>query len=437
MSNDPPTLNAVVIRRIVLFSALAMLFQFTAVVVRAWSDDVQLGHMAIEQEAFALARGVSGERGYLSYTLPSGLRDRYAKPGSGYYARIRDKKGDVLFSNCDESCAAQFLPLNVNPPTFWVRQRKRGTPLYVDGGFLIEDGPAPILIEAAILGDKANVVRGVLVHEVKDHMLTPMTLLLIVVVIVTTISITRALRPVGRTTAMLPAVNPLDKKTRLSTDDLPLEIAQLTSAINAACDTVGDLMRAQRDFTSAISHEVRTPLAIAHLELEKIDDPRARKIEHDLESLNQLVEQLTVLARLEGADSLPTSALDLHAIAENVVAAMAPLVYPAGKTIELIDKGAPRVQGHPALVENAMRNLIDNAIRHTRAGTEIRVEIGPGPRFAVVDNCENCAPARAAPARRAGLGLRIVNRIAGIHRGALETTKSDNGMAAIFSFPAA
>ena len=187
------------------------------------------------------------------------------------------------------------------------------------------------------------------------------------------------MRPVVQTAAQIPNINPLKKETRLATDRLPLEVAMLTSAVNKACDRVGELMRAQRDFTSAISHEVRTPLAIAHLELEKILDPRARKVEADLETLNQLVEQLTTLARLEGADCIPIQKIDLRHMAEEVVSAMAPLVYASGKTIELIDQGSSAFQGHPSLIENAMRNLVDNAMRHSGPRAHIRVEVGPGP----------------------------------------------------------
>ena len=145
-------------------------------------------------------------------------------------------------------------------------------------------------------------------------------------------------------------------------------------------------MRSQKLLTSAISHEVRTPLAIARLELEKIADPRARKVEQDLEALNRLVEQLTTLARLEGAGLAEAATIQPAELAEQVVSALAPLVYASGKTIEFIDKDPTPFKGHPALVENALRNLVENAIRHTGAGANISVEAGPGPAFSVCDD---------------------------------------------------
>ncbi len=59
MTKEPLSLVAIVTRRIIFYAALAMLGQLVAVVVQTWSDDLQLGHMAIEHESFALAQGLT------------------------------------------------------------------------------------------------------------------------------------------------------------------------------------------------------------------------------------------------------------------------------------------------------------------------------------------------------------------------------------------
>jgi len=140
-----------------------------------------------------------------------------------------------------------------------------------------------------------------------------------------------------------------------------------------------------------------------------------------------LVEQLTTLARLEGAGLAKAATIQPAEMAEQVVSALAPLVYASGKTIEFIDKGPTPFKGHPALVENALRNLVENAIRHTGAGANISVEAGPGPAFSVCDDGhfagESEKKALAGSADRIGLGLKIVGRIAEIHGGSFEWTK--------------
>ena len=162
--------------------------------------------------------------------------------------------------------------------------------------------------------------------------------------------------------------------------------------------------------------------------MEKIADPRARKVEQDLEALNRLVEQLTTLARLEGASLASMEAIRPDQMAEQVVGDLAPLVYASGKEIQFVDRGSSSFRGHPALVENALRNLVENAIRHTGAGANIRVEAGPGPEFSVCDDGGRIANgngkrAASGSADRIGLGLKIVHRIAEIHGGSFEWTK--------------
>lgn len=428
MKGAAPSLVALVVRRIVFFAAFAMLAQFLGVFAEYWSDDQNLGRLAIEMETEALSHGVSWQGGKPAFSLPAELRDRYAQGDRGYYARVRADGGAVLFSNCDEACAARFLPLDLKPLTFWIRQIKPGKPLNLAGGRIVTGKPGPIAIEVAIIGDRDGVLYSVLAHEVMDHMVLPMSLLLIFVLGATTLSIVQALRPVAKAAARVATLDPLAPGARLPTAGMPKEIAGFTQAVNAAFDRVVELMKAQKLLTSAISHEVRTPLAIARLELEKIDDPRARKVDEDLEALNRLVEQLTTLARLEGAGLAQAEKIEPAAMAEQVVAALAPLVYASGKEIEFVDRGATPFRGHPALVENALRNLVENAVRHTGKAASIRVEAGPGPEFSVRDDGGFAASSRTpkmaiANADRLGLGLKIVRRIAEIHGGSFDLTR--------------
>ena len=128
-------------------------------------------------------------------------------------------------------------------------------------------------------------------------------------------------------------------------------------------------------------------------------------------------------------------------MAEEVVSGMAPLVYASGKTIELVDHGSSAFQGYPSLIENAMRNLVDTAIRHTGSQAHIRVEVGPGPVFRVCDDGMRATAPQTQSAnpspRRIGLGLKIVGRIAEIHGGQLDINKrSGDGMVAKVTFPA-
>jgi signal transduction histidine kinase len=424
-------LSAIVIRRIMLFSAVAMVAQFVGVVAEYWLDKQQTAQQAVERETNGLFKGFSRVSQEPGFELPSELVRQYGKNDGDYLARVRLKNGNILFKNCSGECDHFFLPLNQPTPEFWISWINLQKPLSVGGGRSFESGPDQIIVEVAILEDRQGVLFKVLAHEVLDHMVLPMSLILIFVLGATSLSINRALRPVKHAAELASALNPLDPHSRLQTVGMPREIARFTNAINKAFDAVRDVVSAQKDFTSAISHEVRTPLAIARLELEKISDPRARKVETDLGDLNHLVEQLTTLARLEGVSALPQEPVDLLAIAEAVVANIAPIVYNSGKTIELVNEGSETIPGYPALIENAIRNLIENAIHHSSPGSTITVVVGPGSGFSVRDHSDQISspqpPASVLPRhQQQGLGLKIVQRIAEIHQAEFEFCKQPN-----------
>ncbi|HUO55198.1 MAG TPA: HAMP domain-containing sensor histidine kinase [Rhodoblastus sp.] len=424
MTRRPPSLMALVVRRIVAFAALAMVAQLVGVFFEYWRDTQNLGRLAIELETAALARGLSGPREHRVYQLPEAMRGRYGSPASGYFMRVLDPSGAVLYSNCSAECDAYFPTLETRKLDFWMMELHPGKPLNIAGGRSLSDEADAVTIDVAIVGDRDGVIYRVLADEITDHMTLPMSLMLVVVLGATSLSIAQALRPVRVCADLAAKIDPLAPAARLPVEGMPREIAEYAKAVNLVLGRVFTLMQSQRVMTSAISHEVRTPLAIARLELEKIADPRARKVEEDLDALNRLVEQLTTLARLEGAGVAAPERIDPADLARQVVAATAPLVYDSGRSIAFEDHGATAFRGHRALIENALRNLVDNAIRHAGPGAVIRVMAGPGPTLAVGDDGGAAAGAAAGRSAkgldRPGLGLKIVSRIAELHGGSFD-----------------
>jgi signal transduction histidine kinase len=437
MKDAAPSLYRIVASRIIWFSALAMFAQLVGVVVEYRRDSPQLARHAIEREATLIFAGVRRNAGgEPMFSLPAELRQRYGASNGAYFARVRNADGKILFANCPGDCEGRFLPSRSPAQEFWVI-RISGEPLaQLAGGRAFGVGDDRILIDIAVENDTSGVLVAVLAHEVFDHMTLPMSLMLIVVLGATTLSIRRALRPVADAADRAARLDPARLDQRLGTAGLPREIAILARAVDSGFDKAADLLRAQKTFAGAISHEVRTPLAIAKLELEKIDDPRARNVEKDLDALNRLVEQLTTLARLEGFEDVSTEMINAVALAEAVVASFAPLVYESGKTIELVDSDAKPFRGYATLVENAVRNLAENALQHSDPGTAIVVEVGPGPQIGV----RHEAPRSTPPGRfvgehsKPGLGLQIVRRIAQIHGADFEFATSAGEVRAALKF---
>lgn len=127
MTSEAPSLVAVVVRRIVFFSMVAMLAQFIGVVVEYWTDDQQLGQQAIEMETAALSRGILRGNGQKGFELPTHLRERYERGDRGYYVRVRMENDAVLFSNCNAECTERFFPPRLGPLTLDDANRARKT----------------------------------------------------------------------------------------------------------------------------------------------------------------------------------------------------------------------------------------------------------------------------------------------------------------------
>ncbi|WP_428031339.1 ATP-binding protein [Ancylobacter sp.] len=427
-------LGRIVALRIMLFAVLAMLAQLVAVLVEYGSDPEYLSLLALEQETDVLAEGLATSGTRLSYQLPPDLADRYGTDASGYVARVRTASGVVLFSHCDEACTQHFLPLDLNPPTFWLRVLSPGYPLSFAGGRIIESGDQRIFFEIAVKGDTQNVVWEVMGDEVLDHMVLPMSLTLIFVLGATLISIRAALAPVTAAAAQAERLDPLSPDARLEEAGMPREIAQLAGAVNRSYARTRELMEAQRLFTSAIAHEIRTPLAVIRLELESIDHPAARRTMGELDDLTHFVEQLVALARLEAADRTGFKPVALDEIGSDMVGTLAPFVYARGASIAFEPSRNPIVLGNAALLKDAVRNLVENAVRHGGPGVSIVVATDDGPGIGVTDNGPGFDPLPAPDElpdppgyyRRAGglgIGLEIIRRIAALHGGRLEISR--------------
>lgn len=422
MTRQSPSLIKIVGVRILVFAALAAVTDSILTIRYHSMHTDMVGRLVIEREAEALGQGLRIEAGKLDYVLPLTM-SRYRDPNSGYLARVRTLDGVTLFASCPLDCDGDLPQLQDARTTFWLGGPYLDPSLRLMGGKVTEHGLQPLQVDLSIVGDTQGVAGGVLRDAVLDDLVIPVsaTVLIFLAVIM---PIRRALWPVTEAGDRILRMGPAAAET-ICTRDLPREVALLIDAVRHAFAKQTEAIRSQKIFASAISHEVRTPLAIARLELEKIADPRARRVEADLDALNRLVEQLTALARLETTPDAGC-AVDLSAVGRDVVGALAPLAYSKGKKLALLTNGDSSVLGHSTLIENALRNLVENAIRHTGLGAAIQVVVGPGAQLAVIDDggnrraCGNLGLLDQSSGDRPGLGLRIVRRIAELHGGHLE-----------------
>src|SRR5215472_4776868 len=161
--------------------------------------------------------------------------------------------------------------------------------------------------------------------------------------------------------------------------------------------------------------------------------------------MNRLVEQLLRVARLDAIALDVSKTVDLVGIAASVVAILAPWVIERGRTLALIGTDKPvYVQGNADAIEDAIRNLVENAVAHSPVGEEVTVEVLADGRVNVADHgpgvpvdqqeriFERFWRGRRVDTSGVGLGLAIVKKIMEAHRGsAAVRNNADRG--AIFT----
>jgi two-component system, OmpR family, sensor histidine kinase QseC len=430
VSSSNPSLTTILTRRIAFFAALAMLVQLAVVFTDYYWNVGELSRLFVEQETERLAAGIEPAGSDIGFRLPDELKGRYANARTGYLARIRSVTGGSIFESCDTACESHFLPKDINPPDFWLRALRPGKPLTLAGGRAFTIGDQRVLVEVATIGDPQSAISDIIWNEILDHMIVPMSILLVLVLGGTLLSVSNVLRPVAAAAAAADVLDPMDSRSHLPTDHMPREIAHLALAVNRAFERVGELMKSQKVLTSGIAHEVRTPLAAIKLELGRIDHPRARRAEADLDDLVRFVAQLTALARLDTFDHATFEQVDLVALCSDVVEQMAPWVYDNDHSLELrVDVNETTMSAIPALLKDALRNLIENAVRHTPERTAIVVRV-QAMTIQVEDIGKLGREWSLEKLHRSdslGIGLKIVERIASLHKGTLHRRASESG----------
>jgi signal transduction histidine kinase len=202
----------------------------------------------------------------------------------------------------------------------------------------------------------------------------------------------------------------------------------------------------QERFNANAAHELRTPLAILRARLDSMaDTDDLRDLKRDVDSMIRQVELLLELARTETVTAGADARIDLGRLAQDMAARLYPVARRAGRDIAVdAPSRAVVVTGDPALMESAVRNLLENALRVSPSGATVRLVVADDPpRLAVADHGPGLDPAElpelTEPFRRgprggsAGLGLAIVAEAAKRLKAQLSLARTDEAGGATFS----
>lgn len=278
--------------------------------------------------------------------------------------------------------------------------------------------------------------------------LIPALIGLVLFLVLVLIAVKRGFAPLNQVSTTLANREPLDD--RPLDISVPSEIQPLVKALNDLFIKVADTLAREQRFTADASHELRSPLTALKLQADVLsqqilqsdmtDEQEAvlyqhtEKIRQGIERAEHLVEQLLTLAKLapqQGLKPEHITAVDWLSLSDNVLSQVNRQAREKHSQLKrdilpVVASDILPMQGNATLLELLLRNLLDNAIRYTPAGSTITLQLAQDS-IAVIDNGTGVAEADLQrlterfyrPAGQtvhgSGLGLSIVQRIAELH----------------------
>lgn len=257
----------------------------------------------------------------------------------------------------------------------------------------------------------------------------PLMLLLLIVLL------SRELRPLKNLTGTLRTRAP-DSAEPLSMEGVPGEVRPLVEALNQLFARTHETMARERRFTSDAAHELRSPLTALKVQTDVAllarDDTAMREnalaqLHTGIDRAARLVDQLLTLSRLDSLDNLnDVEAINIGDLLQSAVMDSYHAARQAGKEVRLHLEAEKVRQGQPLLLSLLVRNLLDNAVRYTPAGSVVDVTLnargftvrdnGPGVSETVLARLgERFYRPPGQDETGSGLGLSIVKRIAALH----------------------
>jgi len=262
--------------------------------------------------------------------------------------------------------------------------------------------------------------------------------------------IRRTLRPLLVLSQAIGARAPGDP-TPISLQRVPRELTPLVGAMNQLLDRVATLLQHERRLTADAAHEMRTPLAALKAQWEvarRSADPAERaqaatNVEAGIDRMGHLVSQLLQMSRLEDENAPPSSTpVDWQDIAQQVLSDCLLLSERRQVDMEITWPAAGEAPlpmcGDATLLGTMLRNLMDNALRYSPAGSVVtlaftahRIEVsdhGPGvPPDQLARLGHRFFRGGAPREQGTGLGISIARRIADLHGLTVELANRTSG----------
>lgn len=216
----------------------------------------------------------------------------------------------------------------------------------------------------------------------------------------------------------------------VDTSPLPAELHPIARSVNLLLERLRLSLEAEREFTSNSAHELRTPIAGALAQAQRLKavvptefSPRIDQIEQSLSHLGRLAEKLLQMSRADAGIGISDTLTDLVPVIKIVVGDLERMSIGDGRINLHLGKDV-QLERHinPDAFGIVIRNLLENALVHSPQDSMVEISVENGNRLRVANECELISPEDLAgltvrftrgptKASGSGLGLAIVSNL--------------------------
>ncbi|HEX7888468.1 MAG TPA: sensor histidine kinase N-terminal domain-containing protein [Ramlibacter sp.] len=336
---------------------------------------------ALEYNVQAIAQLVTVQNQRAAFSLPQPAREILrADDSDQVYYQVLGSRGELLSGERDLPPPPEDERL-LPGETRLRDDEMRGLDVRVAYTWVKVDAPGaqPVLVQVAETREK----RSVLATEIIKGVMLPQLVILPLAVLLVWLALVRGIKPLSELEERIRArkpddLSPLDEKV------VPLEVAPLVSSVNDLLTRLKGSIATQKRFLADAAHQLKTPLAGLRMQadLAQREQFNAEELKQSLKQIGRssmrathTVNQLLALARAESSGkTLVRQPCDLAALAIEAVRDTVPRAME--KRLDLGYDGAEpgsagvKLQGHPTLLKEMIRNLLDNAVNYTPSSAQ-------------------------------------------------------------------
>ena len=211
--------------------------------------------------------------------------------------------------------------------------------------------------------------------EFRQRIYLAVSLAFLITAVLGFVLLRRGLRPLREMAAHATDISPARLHSRMSSDNTPVELQQLSDAYNAMLDRLAEGYQRLIQFSADLAHEIRTPVGslmghcqVALRQTRSADEYQALLASNleELERISRIVESILFLARADESQAVvQRQSLQVHDELERVAEYFEGLAEE--RKIRLLISGQATVHADPQLLRRALSNLVANAIRDRKS----------------------------------------------------------------------